>query len=459
MITLKEIEKINFLDAQNISKIEMLNFSGVSIDSRNVNKTDLFFAIKGDRFDGHDFVADVIANGVGACCVSNDWFRENKNKFKEAIFIAVDDTTKAMGLLSNAYRKTFKIPFIAVAGSNGKTTTKEMLGCVLSQKYHVLKTEGNLNNHIGVPLTLFKVTKEHEVAIIEIGTNHFGEIDYLSHILEPDFAVMTNIGREHLEFFKDVEGVARAEGELFDYMAKAGKFACINGDDKWILKTSSKIKNKITYGFSEGNTIQGIYKGLDTLARPEFEIKYKNTSTKIRLQVPGEHSVSNGLAAFAVGVVLDLTPQQIKKGLEEYRAFSKRMEVSKMKDVTVINDCYNANPDSMLAALKTLSQIKTKGKKIAVLGDMAELGEKSKEAHAEMGDIIGDLGIEYLYTIGEDIQLTYKAATKKIKSAIHFTTKEKLIEHIKSVLEKGDVLMVKASRSMKLEEVIEHVFK
>ncbi len=459
MITLKEIKKINFLEAQNFSKTEEQIFFGVSIDSRNVTGTDLFFAIKGDWFDGHDFIADVVAKGVGACCVSMYWFRENKNKFKDAIFIVVDDTTKALGLLANAYRTTFKIPFIAVAGSNGKTTTKEMLGCVLSQKYCVLKTEGNLNNHIGVPLTLFKLTKKHEVAVVEIGTNHFGEIDYLCNILEPDFGVMTNIGREHLEFFKNIEGVSKAEGELFNYIAKADKFACINGDDQWILKTAAKIKNKITYGFSEGNNIHGIYKGLDNLARPTFEIHYENSTTKIRLQVPGEHSVSNAMAAFSVGIVLDVSTEKIKKGLEEYEAFSKRMEVSIKNNVTIINDCYNANPDSMLAALNTLSQIKTTGKKIAVLGDMAELGEKSKEAHAEMGANFCTLGIDYLFTIGEDIQLTHKAAVGKIKDAKHFTNKEELIQYIKNILEKNDVLMVKASRSMKLEEVIENVFR
>jgi UDP-N-acetylmuramoyl-tripeptide--D-alanyl-D-alanine ligase len=321
-----------------------------------------------------------------------------------------------------------------------------------------LKTEGNLNNHIGVPLTLFKVTAIHEVAVVEIGTNHFGEIAYLCEILEPDFCVMTNIGREHLEFFKDVEGVAKAEAELFSYIEKANKFACINGDDAWIVKTSQAIKDKITYGFSNTFDIHATFLGLDTMAMPEFKIAYKGQETYMKLKVPGEHAVSNAIAAFAIGVVLDVSPSQIKKGLEDYQAFSKRMEVIQKNGVTIINDCYNANPDSMLAALKTLSQIKTSGKRIAVLGDMAELGERSRDAHHEMGQTIINSGIDCLYTVGKDIELTTLAAGKTMKEAHHFEGKESLIEYLKNLVAKKDVLLVKGSRSMKLEEVLDALF-
>jgi UDP-N-acetylmuramoyl-tripeptide--D-alanyl-D-alanine ligase len=458
MITTNDLRQLPLTAFQHLEKFAMKNLTGISIDSRKTGSGDLFFAIKGERHDAHLFLKDVIANGVGACCVETAWFYENKNAFPDMSFVVVEDTTKALGLLANIYRKKFEIPFVAVAGSNGKTTTKEMLGAALSQKFAVLKTEGNLNNHIGVPLTLFKLTGSHEVAVVEIGTNHFGEIAYLCDILEPDICVMTNIGREHLEFFKDIEGVAKAEAELFQYIERAGKFACINGDDSLIVKTSAGIQTKITYGFSSEYDVHANYLGLDAMACPGFTINYKNEQSTINLQVPGEHAVSNAVAAAAVSLKLGVPLEQIKVGLENYQAFSKRMEVLKMEGITVINDCYNANPDSMLAALKTLSQILTSGKRIAVLGDMAELGDQSKEAHAEMGAVIGKMGIDFLFTIGADIALTCQAA-KDAVNARHYSSKEALSKDLKSLLTKEDVLLVKGSRSMKLEEVIEQVFQ
>lgn len=458
MLNLSHITQIPGVEIYNGELLENASFSGVSIDSRQVSENELFVAIKGERFDAHEFIGQVAEKGVKAFFVNKSWYEKNKALFPGLAFIVTHDSTKGLGDLANAYRKSFSIPFIAVAGSNGKTTTKEMTAIVLSQKYNVLKTEGNLNNHIGVPLTLLKLKKEHEVAVVEIGTNHFGEIEYLCNILEPDYGIMTNIGREHLEFFKDIEGVARGEGEMFEYLSKANKFACINNDDKWIRIKSADVKKKITYALNDGADIKAVFKGLDELARPSFEVQYGNKIIDIKLQMPGEHAVYNALAAFSVGTVLNLTEEQIKNGLESYASFSKRMEVNKINGITVINDCYNANPDSMEVSLRTLSQIRTGGKKIAVLGDMAELGDQSAKAHEELGETVAKAGVDYLFTIGELISLTHNNALKRGVRSIFTSDKEVVLAELKKLLNKNDVLLLKGSRSMKLEELLEKLF-
>ncbi len=428
--------------------------TGVSIDTRTIKEGNLYFAIKGENFDGHDFVWEAYEKGASICFVNEDWHEKNNENLKHYFSKCVKDTTVALANLSKDYRKKFGIPFIAVGGSNGKTTTKEMIAAVLSPKYKVLKTEGNLNNHIGVPLTLFRLDDTFQIAVIEIGTNHFHELTYLCSILEPDYGMLTNIGREHLEFFKDINGVAEAEGELIHYLIKNHKKGILNTDDKHIFHSAKGLRHRLSYGFHGNVAVKGEFLGLDRLAMPTFSVTFKKNTTKIKLKVPGEHSIHNALAAAAIGFEFGVSAKQIKIALESFLSYNKRMEVLKTNGITIINDCYNANPDSMIAAIKTLEHIKTKGNRIAVLGDMAELGNTSKIGHQEVGKIISVSNINYFLSIGKDMKHAHEIADTIMENAIHFESNKVLIEFLRFAAEAGDILLIKGSRSMRMEEIV-----
>jgi len=446
---------MGFVSEINLEKLSRKKIVGVSTDSRKIRKGQIFFAIKGEKFDGHDFVASAFKKGAVASVVDLNWFRKNKGKFKDKILIAVEDTVKALGKLANAYRRDFNIPIIAVAGSNGKTTTKEMIACVLGQKYKVLKSEGNLNNQIGVPLTLLKLKKGDQIGVIEFGTNHFGEVRYLCEIAEPNYGLITNIGREHIEFFGDIEGVAKEEGSLFDYLFEKGGFVFVNLDDEYIKKMGERFESKMTFGFSENADVKAQIIGADALARFKFKVKFDGREQVLKLKIPGEHLVMNAVSAFAVGLKFGVSPSSIKKALQLYEPFSKRMQVFKVKGITLIDDTYNANPDSVIASLKTLSQMKCSGKRIAVLGDMLELGAYTEMAHREIGRKIGEFGIDYFFAYGEAMHYAYEVALQVIGHAMHFDDKDLLVYHLFEIAGKGDVILVKGSRGMQMEEVVE----
>lgn len=454
-LSIEHIRRMGFVDALNLERIRRKKIVGVSTDSRKIRKGEIFFAIKGGKFDGHDFVSSSFKKGAVACVVNFEWFERNKEKFKTKILIAVEDTLKALGKLANVYRKDFDIPVIAVAGSNGKRTTKEMIAFVLGQKYKVLKSEGNLNNQIGVPLTLFRLRKSHQIAVIEFGTNHFGEVRYLCEVAEPDHGLITNIGREHIEFFGDVEGVAREEGSLFDYLYETGGFVFVNIDDPYLRRMGEKFKNRITFGFAEDADVRGEIVDVDDFARVKFKVRFDGKEQILKLKIPGEHLVMNAISAFAVGLKFGVSANLIKKVLQSYKPFSKRMEILKVKGITIINDTYNANPDSVIASLKTLVQMKCSGKKIAVLGDMLELGSYAEEAHREIGRKVVEFGIDYLFTYGSDMHYAYEVASDLIKHSMHFDDKDLLVYHIFEVVEKGDIVLVKGSRGMQMEDVVE----
>ncbi len=454
-LTVEHIRKMGFISEVNLDKISKKKITGVSTDSRKIKKGEIFFAIKGEKFDGHDFVSSAFRKGAVASVVNLNWFEQNKDKFKGKILIAVEDTLKALGKLANAYRKGFDIPIIAVVGSNGKTTTKEMIACVLEQKYKVLKSEGNLNNQIGVPLTLFRLRKGHQVGVIEFGTNHFGEVRYLCEIAEPDYGLITNIGREHIEFFGDIEGVAKEEGSLFDYLFEKGGFVFVNLDDEYVRKIGEKFKNKMTFGFSEDADVKAQIIGADELARFRFKVKFSRREQVLKLKIPGEHLVINAVSAFAVGLKFGVPLSSIKKALQQYEPFSKRMEIIKVKGIVVINDTYNANPDSVIASLKTLSQMKCSGKRIAVLGDMLELGEYTEVAHREVGQKLGEFGIDYFLAYGEAMHYAYGVASQSVANAMYFGDKDLLVYHLFEIADRGDIILVKGSRGMKMEEIVE----
>ena len=459
MIKVSDFFKIEIEGFYNIEQIKNYNFSSAEIDSRRIKKSEIFFAINGDSTDGHNYLKDVFKKGIKLAVVDKKWFLKNKNNFKKNSFIVVTDTILSLGALAKNHLEKFSIPVLCIGGSNGKTTTKDLAACVLSQKYNVLKTEGNFNNHIGLPLTLLRLNKTHNFAVLEVGCNHFGEIKYLCEIAQPHYGLITNIGREHLEFFKTVNGVAKAEFELFDYLKKNEGICFCNTDDSYIKKYSLKIKRdkKITYSYSNTADVKGNFLKFNKNFEPVMNVKYGNNSFDVTVSTFGKHSVANGLAAVSAGLCFGVSPAKIKKALGVFKpTSSKRMEVIKKKGIIIINDTYNSNSDSVKMGLETLSEYQTKGNKYAVLSDMLELGNASKKEHSYVGEIAGNLKLQNLFTTGKESSHTFKSA-KKVANNLFFETKSDLINHMKKVIRKNDVIYVKGSRGMKMEEVVQNL--
>ncbi len=472
-LRLSDILRINFTNIYIPDDHRAFLFKGVSIDTRTLTKGSIFFAIRGEKIDGHVFVNNAIKKGASAVVVDDKFFKTIKNdtksirSFLSVPVIIVRDTVKAFGELANIYRNKFNIPVIAVAGSNGKTTTKDMIASVLSEKYKVLSTEGNLNNQIGVPLTLFRLNEKHEIAVVEIGTNHFGEIKYLCKILEPTHGVITNIGNEHLEFLKSITGVKKEEGALFDYLlkVKGKKTAFVNTDDETIVGIARKLKNKIRYGIeNQKSDVRLLNEKSNGQGKYKFDVysKKNNSNFSVSLKISGRHNMLNALAASAIGLNFKVPSKNIKKALESFKPSSKRMEVISIGKVTIINDAYNANLDSMLCALETLKNIKSSGKKVIVLADMLELGKASQKHHNLVGEAITRISEEVqtpiiLLTFGNMAKYIHKAAnlTKKF----HYKDKSLLKNKLNSIVSGNDVLLVKGSRGMKMEDVVESIIK
>ncbi len=454
-ITAKDLQKLTGAELINKELLKRRPISGVTTDSRAVRKNDLFFALKGEKFDAHNFIDDVVRGEAAAVVVHREWAQNHEPAFRTfpCAFVIVNDTTTAFGELARIYRRKFDIPVIAVGGSNGKTTTKEMITAVLSTKYGVLSTEGNLNNHIGVPQTLFRLTPKHDVAVVEIGTNHFGELRYLCGIAEPTHGIITNIGKEHLEFFVDEEGVAKEERELFAYLSETGGTAFVNADDPYLAEDCSALRRSICYGTSSAADIRAKRIEQNELGQSSFRVVWqkKNIECAIRLAVPGRHNVVNALAAASIGLKLKVKPKKIAAALRSFSSASKRMEVLSSNGIIILNDTYNSNPDSVIAALHTLQSFTTSGKKIVVLGDMRELGDASKREHTNIGVVASEMKFDRLYTFGPFSKYTSEAFGP---AARHWETKEELSAALRSTLTHGDVVLIKGSRGMKMEEVV-----
>ncbi|MGA9408514.1 MAG: UDP-N-acetylmuramoyl-tripeptide--D-alanyl-D-alanine ligase [Bacteroidota bacterium] len=451
-LSLKDLEKLRPVEIINKEMLKNKKITGVSTDSRTIEPGNIFIALRGEKFDGHKFIEDAVKRNAAAVIVDAAWGKENRELSVQlrSTLVVVPDTTKALGNLANIYRRKFSLPVIAIGGSNGKTTTKEMISTVLRTTYSVLSTEGNLNNHIGVPQMLFRLTPQHDIAVLELGTNHFGEMKYLSDIVEPTHALVTNIGREHLEFFGDERGVAKEEMELFNAVAAKG-FAFINADNAFLAKAKKKVRHSRKYGLSRNADVQARHVRVNERGQPSFELAVKKSVSEVCLSVTGLHNVPNALAAAAVGLKFKVPKKKIISAIEQYTGASKRMEVIRRNGVTILNDTYNANPDSVLAALKTLQSMKIAGKKIVVLADMLELGEKAENEHAKIGVAVSDLEFEFLLTFGPLSRFTHEAS--KLAFAEHFESKDVLIASLKSQLSPGDAVLIKGSRGMKMEEV------
>jgi UDP-N-acetylmuramoyl-tripeptide--D-alanyl-D-alanine ligase len=453
-----DILKIRHLRTLGLGGNSNIPITGVSTDSRSTQPGNIFFAIRGEKFDGHDFVTRAISSGAAVVVVDQKWADSNAAMLVSVSIprLVVENTVTALGDLASRYREKFDIPVIAVAGSNGKTTTKNMMAAVLGTKYNVLSTEGNLNNHLGVPQTLFKLEQKHDMAVVEIGTNHFGELEYLCRILAPTHGVITNIGREHLEFFENVEGVAKAEGELFEWLRLNKGTMFVNKDDAHIVRQSKRAKadKAFSYGFrTAGLAVRGKVLGLNREGCAQLRVKPLGKKVfDVQLNVPGEQNARNALCAAAIALKFGVSATNIKKALESFSATGKRMEVLRLDGITVLNDTYNANPDSVLAALSTLRKMKTKGRRIAVLGDMLELGTTAVREHRNVGKAVATNRVDCLYTFGPLSKSIHDAAAIKMKT--HFDDKGTLSQQLSAVVSEGDVVLVKGSRGMKMEEVV-----
>jgi len=450
-LTLRDLLKIPHMEFRHARALRVKTFSGVSTDSRTTKAGDIFIALRGGTFDGHAFIGTAFSRGAAAA-LAEESFNATAHEGQPLMF--VEDTTRALGALARVYRDKFSVPVLAVGGSNGKTTTKDMIAMVLAEKYSVLSTEGNLNNHVGVPQTLFRLTKKHEVAVVEIGTNHPGEVPYLCSVLGPTHALLTNIGREHLEFFGSLEGVAGEEGALFRAFGGAGT-AIVNADDPRVVAQAAGVRKTVTFGFVPRRArVRGRKMVLDEAGCAGFEFKTPAMKAwrRVQLAVPGAHNAMNALAAAAAGTAFRVPPGSIAAALASFRASSRRMETLSVGGVVVLNDTYNANPDSMIAALRTLAAMKGKGKKIAVLADMRELGQRSPEEHAAVGREASALGLDFILTYGPLARHIHHAAARA--GAIHYEEKSTLAEYLAELAAPGDTVLVKGSRAMAMEDVV-----
>ncbi|MGQ9804965.1 MAG: UDP-N-acetylmuramoyl-tripeptide--D-alanyl-D-alanine ligase [Chlorobiales bacterium] len=455
-LTKNDLERVGNLQAESITAIEAVK---VTTDSRTIQSGEIFVALKGETHDGHGFINAALEKGALLCVVSKSWRDAHRNL--KGNFLVVPDTLLALQELARLYRRKFLIPIVAIGGNSGKTTTKEMMAHVLRSTFKTHATQGNLNNHIGVPLTLFGLRSETEIAVIEMGMNHAGEMTRLCQIAEPTHALITNVGKAHIEFFEKIEAVAEAEGELFKWIATHGGDAFVNTDDEWVLKQSEGIAQRLFYGTKKdcqiARDVCAEELETDELGCPKFRVSVGETSEEIALKISGRHNVQNALAAVAVGLNFGVPLSRIKESLEsfEINPALKRMSVTIEGDVVLMNDAYNANPESMRAGLNALKEVKNSGRKIAVLGDMLELGVLSKKEHEELGKFITTLNIDMLFGFGKEIKNTVTSADVVLKK--HFDTKNELAKMLMESLAAGDAILFKGSRGMKMETVFEEV--
>lgn len=423
-------------------------FSGLSIDSRTIGKGELFLALKGDRFDGHDFVQDALKTGAGAIISSGRPVRHAAGKCT----ILVDDTLYALHAIARSIRKQFGGSVIGVVGSNGKTTTKELIASVLGVNLNVLKTSGNFNNHIGMPLSITKMQENTGVMVLEMGTNKAGDINELCAIGLPETGVITNIGQEHLEGFGSLAAVRDSELELLPYVRKL----IINADDAFLMEgIEDRFKGPvITFGIDAGADIKAEEIELSDRAT-RFVLCTGRGRIVIESRLPGRFNIYNSLAAAATAYAIDFTLDDIKKGLESFNGLPMRSEVFVRGDVTYINDAYNANPSSMEESVKELVRRAKEGhehkRAIAVLGDMLELGTYSTDAHIKLGRWLSGLPVDILIGVGPMMSLTVGAFKKNCVTA---ENAKDAARELQRIVRKGDVVLIKGSRGMRMEDVL-----
>jgi UDP-N-acetylmuramoyl-tripeptide--D-alanyl-D-alanine ligase len=454
-ISLNELLKVTGGKLWNDNKGNQTIARGVSIDSRTIKKGNLFVAIPGERFDGHQFVLEAAKKGASLVIMSKEKINPlEKKKLNKIPVVLVEDTKKALREIAAWHRNKFEIPTVAVTGTNGKTTTKDMIAEVLSSKFKVLKSIKSYNNLVGVPLTLFELDQDTQVLVMELGMSSPGEIGILTKIAKPNLGVITNIAPAHLESLESLEKIAQAKFELLDNMPSPYT-AVLNADDEFLAKKIKELKEKtISFGIKN----KADFKADELTTSDAGHVGFKvNGKLNINLKLLGEHNVYNALAAFAVGSLLGVDELKIKESLERYTPTELRMELVRIGNIRVLNDSYNANPVSMEKALKTLKQIKSEGRKIAVLGDMLELGEKTFDYHFELGRSVVESGVDLLLTVGK-LSFAIGQGAKEYgmspEKIFAFDNNEKVSSYLVENVKAGDLVLIKGSRKMKLEEVV-----
>ena len=439
------VKMSELLDAHGIIRYENLDMEGMGTggrtDSRQILSGEVYFALKGQNSDGHDFIAQAFEKKMSAAVVSADYI--NNSCFP---VIYSKDVEKTLGGIANIWRKMHSAKIIGITGTNGKTTTKEMLAGILSNRFRLISTFKNYNNQIGVPLTLLSIKEDTEVAIVELGTNHFGEIEYLSEISDPDLGIITNIGEGHLEFFGDKSGVFKEKKALFEHINKSDGKIFVNTDDEYLKSWESG--NITTYGFTGTPDIKFENVIINENGFPEFSFK----GIQAAMNVPGKLNLKNALAAAALAGELGVSPEKIAESLRSYTSSDKRYELVRFNNSQIILDCYNANPTSMENFLKDISAM---GRDFSViLGDMLELGSTSAGSHSRIADLAESLGFSQVLLYGSEMRSAF--IRRKFKGTVSFyesfdQLKEKFIE----LTAKGGKIAVKGSRGMKLEKLME----
>jgi UDP-N-acetylmuramoyl-tripeptide--D-alanyl-D-alanine ligase len=438
----------------------------ISTDSRSIRRGDLFVALSGERYDGHEFVPAVLSQGAMGAIVRDEYRLPSGSAAvgrvggQPAPFLfGVRDPLFAYQQLASHHRSRFHIPVVAVTGSNGKTTTKDMVAAVLAQRWPVLKTEGNFNNQIGVPSTLFQMTARHQAAVIEMGVDQQGQTTRLCEMARPTIGLITNIGPDHLEFFGSMEGSAQAKAELLDMLPSDG-IAILNADDPYFEYLAARAQCRVvSFGLSEMADVHASRITFDVRRGTAFRLHLRGKSrpTIIRIKVHGTHNVTNALAAAAVGAALNLSGSMMAQGLGRFRPAAMRSQIVTHHGIHIINDCYNANPASMKAALQLLAQWSPARERIAVLGDMLELGPETGHMHREVGQFLATQGLSRLIVCGRMGREIAEGARRGGTTDLQIDEvgdAATAADHLKKIIRQGDVVLVKASRGMKMEQVV-----
>ncbi len=457
------MENVSLLDVVNVTKGKVVGktttlasyIKEVVTDSRVKTTNGLFFAIVGENVDGHSYIGMAKENGAVACIISKEL-----NEYLEGIvYILVDDAIEALKELATWYRTKFNIPVVAITGSVGKTTTKEMIASVLSAKYNVLKTEGNLNSEIGAPVTVLRLNSAHEVAVIEMGMDHLGQIYNISKIVKPDTAVISNIGVAHIEYLKTRENILKAKTEVFANMPEDG-VAILNADDDMLVTVNNNM-DKVWYGYSENANVRAIDTTVDyTEGVVKANVIINNNKYEIKIPGLSKHLVYAALTGIAVGLRYNMTIDEIIKGVESYKGIKMRMDVKKIGDnILLIDDTYNANPVSMKSLIDTVATSDRKCKTI-IMGDMYELGDETLNGHKSVIEYAVLQGITHIIVIGEHMEEAYKRLDEKLQlKANWYKTKEVFYNHMDRFLIPDSVIAAKASRGMKFENIVSKIIE
>ena len=420
--------------------------TGISTDTRTIKNGELYIALKGERFDGHDYIDKAFENGAVAVLTEREC---------DYPYVLVEDTGKALLSLAAYYRTLFNTAVVGITGSVGKTTTKEMVACVLEAKYKTLKTKGNLNNQIGLPMTLFGLDETYQTAVIEMGMSGKGEISVLSETAKPDAAIITNIGYSHIEFFGSREAICEAKLEILDGMSDDAPLI-LNADDDLLDAFCDDTRPLVFFGIDNPMCDVRAINLKENGESTTFEILYNNDNYIATIPTVGKHNVYDALAAFCAGLICSVPIPDIINALKNYVPSGMRQRIETRGEQTVIIDCYNASPTSMQASMGVLGS--RQGRKIAVLGDMLELGEQGKALHAGLADIAKENKIDIVLCLGEEMKNMKMRADEINLNCLHFDNKTDLSAYLKGILEKGDNVLFKGSRGMALEEIIEEVW-